>query len=199
MFGKGRDDRYDEYNEKMSAQYDDDYISPSVEYHSEHYNSCEQLSSAPRTERHSFDRYSGLKERFEPLLMTDERLLWSGGKYDPAKKEKGPAFKWGVALLVVSIILICTIVLSVIGLLLITFSVSLMQSPTGIYGLTDKRVILIEKRGTTSLGLESIIHVRAVCQDGISGYIRLQVPHMLYIGNSRRNYWRSTRRINVNF
>lgn len=45
MFGKRKTDDYDEYNEKYSSKYDDDYIAPSKEYRSECDHDHEQTYS----------------------------------------------------------------------------------------------------------------------------------------------------------
>ncbi|MCR5599562.1 MAG: hypothetical protein K6G33_02305 [Ruminococcus sp.] len=45
MFGRKREEDYDDYNEKYASKYDDDYIAPSKEYRSEQINDRERTYS----------------------------------------------------------------------------------------------------------------------------------------------------------
>ena len=98
MFGRRKEEDYEEYNERYAAKYDDDYIAPKKEYRRECEHSHEQSYSNINTvaecdhsheqtyndadsEQHSYDSYVSLESRFQPYLAPNEHLLWVGG-YD---------------------------------------------------------------------------------------------------------------------
>ena len=97
MFRKKRDEEYDEYNDRYSAKYDDDYIAPSEEYRSEcdhdheqtypdldtvaeHEYSHEQNYYGSAAEQRSYDHSAELERFFGRILGQGEKLIWAGSR-----------------------------------------------------------------------------------------------------------------------
>jgi hypothetical protein len=147
----------------------------------------EQTYNDADKEQRPYDNYVSLESRFEQVLMPNEHLLWTGGKYDPNKKAKNQSASAGGVMLVLSIILMCTVVLAVIGVIMLIFSVILLSGATaGVYGITDKRVIIINSSGQTSVPLENIRRVNAFSGSNGKGYITLNLTKPLN-GSSKNN------------
>ncbi|SHM89444.1 hypothetical protein [Ruminococcus flavefaciens] len=147
----------------------------------------EQTYADADREQHPYDNYVSLESRFEPLLMPNEHLLWTGGK-DPAQKAKNNSAAAGGIMLVISLILMCTVVLSVVGIIMLVISISMMSGSTvGLYGVTDKRVIIIYNSEQLSVPLENIKRVNAIpgANNG-KGYITLVLTNPIR-GRSNKN------------
>lgn len=177
MFGRRKDEDYDDYNERYAARYDDDYIAPSKEYrtecghsHEQSYDninnvrecdhSHEQTYNDADSEQISYDSYASLESRFEPLLAPNEHLLWVGGydKKTPAPKGSPAASRSkAVAGLVISGVLFLTGFCSLSEfmcflspaafILAIVFLVKLTNASNGVHAITDMRVITIGLNG----------------------------------------------------
>ena len=179
MFGRRKNEDYDDYNERYAAKYDDDYIAPSKEYrtecghsHEQSYDninnvrecdhSHEQTYNDADSEQRSYDSYASLESRFEPLLVPNEHLLWVGGydKKTPAPKGSPAASRnIAVAGLVISAVLFLVgfcafseflcFLPPVAFILAIVFLVKLVNASNGVHAITDRRVITIGVNGYT--------------------------------------------------
>jgi hypothetical protein len=77
MFG-GKDD-YDEYNERTSAAYDDDYIAPTEEYRADTFGS-DSVSHEREDNALGEETSEYLRGAFAPYLREGERLLYTFGR-----------------------------------------------------------------------------------------------------------------------
>lgn len=196
MFGRRRDEDYDAYNEKYSSKYDDDYIAPSEEYRSEcshdheqtydditNVEDCdhshEQSYSDADTEQKPYDDYVSIESVIEPYLMQDEHLIWVGGKNPSDKtKQKNPNLKGGVIILVISIVLMVTVFLAAIGIMLLILSlVLLVGAAPGTYGITDKRVIMLDASGNNFIGLDNIKNISTSVSNNGKGNLIISLRH----------------------
>ncbi len=196
MFGRKSDEDYDAYNEKYSAKYDDDYVAPSEEYRSECSHSHEQTYdditnvedcdhsheqsySDADTEQKPYDDYVSIESVIEPYLMQDEHLIWVGGKNPSDKtKQKNPNSKGGVIMLVISIVLMVTVFLASIGIVLLILSIVVLSGASpGTYGITDKRVILIDAYGKNFIGLDNIKDVSSSVSNNGKGNLTISLRH----------------------
>lgn len=171
------------------------YVSECDHSHEQTYNditdvnecdhSHEQTYNDSDREQRSYDNYVSLESRFEKLLMPNEHLLWAGGKDNLNKKNDNA--KAGGIMLLVSILLMCTVVMAVIGILMLIVSISMMSGSTaGLYGITDKRLIILNSSGQTSVPLENITRVSSVAGNNGRGYITMHLINSTR-GNNRNS------------
>ena len=195
MFGKRRDEDYDDYNERYAAKYDDDYIAPSKEYrtecshsHEQAYeninnvrecdHSHEQTYNDADTEQKPYDNYVSLESIFEPMLAPGEHLLWAGGKKD-ASKRRNADYK----LIIVAAILFFaggafSIFICLLGMILFTVSICLLiRANASTYAITDMRVIVVKNGGNTSIPLDWILNVSHSSGGSSGGYLILALTH----------------------
>ena len=96
MFGRKKTEDYDEYNEKINAQYDDDYIRPSEESrrecshdHEQTYQNYEsrqtykdveskQTYEDYNAEQKGYDTLNSIEDKFTPHLRRGEMIVWLG-------------------------------------------------------------------------------------------------------------------------
>ncbi|WP_297961851.1 hypothetical protein [uncultured Ruminococcus sp.] len=177
MFGRKRDEDYDEYNERYAAKYDDDYIAPSKEYRSEcdhsHEQSYENINNVRECdhsheqtyndadhEQSGYDSYASLESRFEPLLAPNEHLLWVGGYDKKTRAPKGaPAASRNmtiagfVVLGVLFMVGFCAFsdflcfMFPIAFILAVVFLVKLTNASNGVHAITDMRVITLSSNG----------------------------------------------------
>ena len=174
MFGRKKNEDYDEYNEKYASKYDDDYIAPSKEYRAECDHSHEQSYSNVNNvrecdhsheqtyedadyEQRSYDNYASIESRFQPYLTANEHILWVGGhdKQSPAAKDDPTASRKG----------------AVIGLII---GIILTTVVDALYAITDIRVIMLQGGKVTNYHLRSLSNVRYISQQGNIGYVTFE-------------------------
>ena len=149
-------------------------------------HSHEQTYNDADREQRSYDNYVSLESRFEKLLMPNEHLLWAGGK-DNLNQKNGSAKAGGIMLLV-SIILMCTVVMAVVGIIMLIVSISMLSGSTaGLYGITDKRLIILNSSGQTSIPLENITRVSSTAGSNGKGYITMYLTKPIRSSSSRSN------------
>ena len=135
-------------------------------------------------EQRPYDNYVSLESRFEPFLMPNEHLLWAGGKDN--LNQKNSSSKAGSAMLILSIIFMCTVVLAVVGIIMLVVSIMMLSGSTaGLYGITDKRLIMINNSGQTFIPLEDITRVSSVAGANGKGYITMYLTKPMRGGSSR--------------
>ena len=199
MFGRKKNEDYDDYNEKYASKYDDDYIAPSKEYRAECDHSHEQSYSNVNNvrecdhsheqtyedadyEQRSYDNYASIESRFQPYLTANEHILWVGGhdKQSPAAKDDPTASRKGAVIgLIIGIILTIvgavTCVLSLIGIVVIIISALCLSGVfDALYAITDIRVITLQGGKVTNYHLRSLSNVRYISQQGNIGYVTFE-------------------------
>ena len=216
MFGRRREEDYDEYNERYAAKYDDDYIAPSREYrkecdhsHEQSYSninrveecdhSHEQTYNDADSEQNSYDSYASLESRFQSHLLPNEHLLWAGGydKQSPrSAAERGKSGKAYVILILVSVALIvigCVTgslcMFSFIGMIMLIFTIigAAGGFNQGIYAITDMRVINIKNNRPTYVPLAEIININATAAANNTGYVSYSTLHPVRAGQPLQN------------
>ena len=232
MFGRRRDEDYDEYNEKYASKYDDDYIAPSHDYrkdcthsheqtyedmddiwecrhsHEQSYedvtevrecdHSHEQTYADADSEQHSYDSYASLESRFQKYLYPNEHLLWAGGhdKLSPEAPEVSRKKARTMTLMVfISIILMSLscisqmfCVFSLIGFAVFGFSLyAIFGNYTGIYAITDMRVINRRNDRPVFAALTDICKTSAAAGRNNTGYVAYTTMHPLLPAQSRQN------------
>ena len=200
MFGRRKEEDYDEYNERYAAKYDDDYIAPSKEYRTECAHSHEQSYSNVNTveechhsheqtyedadsEQHSYDSYVSLEERFRQYLAPNEHLLWAGGhdKTSPASAQERKQEKKRLTIfIIVSVVLIAPgglsgtmCAFSFVGFIMLFFALlgaGGVFNP-GIYAITDIKVINIRNNRASFAPLDGIYNISAVSGGNGKGYV----------------------------
>lgn len=178
MFGRKKDEDYDDYNEKYAAKYDDDYIAPSKEYRSECDHSHEQSYSNINdvrecehsheqtyedadSEQKPYDDRVSLESSMERLLAPNEHLLWTGGSIRAVSSKNNSAagvFAAGIAMFFIGGMLVWWI--SLIGMAVLCLGVCLMvRNSASAYGVTDIRVIVVRNGRNMSVPLAWINRV----------------------------------------
>ena len=216
MFGRRKEEDYDEYNEKYAAKYDDDYIAPSKEYRQECDHSHEQSYSNINTvaecdhsheqtyndsdsEQTSYDSYASLESRFQPCLAPNEHLLWVGG-YDkkspkPAEERKKDR-KRNAVLIVISVALMALscvsgalCIFSFIGMimLILTSVAAAGGFNQGIYAITDMRVINIKNNRPLFVLLFDVKNITAVTGTNNKGYVSYSTARPVRAGQPLQN------------
>lgn len=213
MFGRRKEEDYDEYNERYAAKYDDDYIAPKKEYRRECEHSHEQSYSNINTvaecdhsheqtyndadsEQHSYDSYASLESRFQPYLAPNEHLLWVGGydKLSPKPPQERKADKKRNAILIIiSLVLMGTGIkvcpLFMIGLVMFMLT-SIAASggfQTGVHAITDMRVINIKNNRPQFVFLAEIYNISAVTGSNNKGYINYSTRRPVRAGQPMQN------------
>ncbi|WP_024861336.1 hypothetical protein [Ruminococcus flavefaciens] len=216
MFGRRKEEDYDEYNEKYAAKYDDDYIAPSKEYRQECGHSHEQSYSNINTveechhsheqtyndadiEQHSYDSYASLESRFQPFLVSNEHLLWVGGydKKSPKpvqqrkkdRKARTILILISIALIVLGCITNALCALSFIGfiMLIITLVSAAGGFNQGIYAITDMRVINVRNNRPVFAPLVEISNINAVTGSNNTGYVTYNTRRPVRVGQQAQN------------
>ncbi|WP_028519897.1 hypothetical protein [Ruminococcus flavefaciens] len=178
MFGRKKDEDYDDYNEKYAAKYDDDYIAPSKEYRSECDHSHEQSYSNINdvsecghsheqtyedadSEQKPYDDRVSLESSMERLLAPNEHLLWTGGSIRAAssKNNNGSGvFAAGIVMFFIGGLLVWWI--SLLGMAVLCLGVCLMvRNSASAYAVTDIRVIVVRNGRNMSVPLAWINRV----------------------------------------
>ena len=216
MFGRRKEEDYDEYNERYAAKYDDDYIAPKKEYRRECEHSHEQSYSNINTveechhsheqtyndadsEQHSYDSYASLESRFQPFLVSNEHLLWAGG-YDnkspkpPMERKKDRKARIifiliSIALIVLGCVTNALCPLSFIGfiMLIITLISAAGGFNQGIYAITDIRVINISNNRPVFVPLVEISNINAVTAANNKGYVTYSTRRPVRAGQQAQN------------
>ena len=216
MFGRRKEEDYEEYNERYAAKYDDDYIAPQKEYrrecghsHEQSYSnintvaecdhSHEQTYNDADSEQHSYDSYASLESRFQPYLMPNEHLLWVGGydKQSPKPPQERKKDRKSRAILIfVSIVLIvfgCGIraagIMAFIGftMLILTIVSATGGFNQGIYAITDMRVINIRNNRPMFIPLAEISNISAVTGSNNKGYVTYSTRRPVRAGQQMQN------------
>lgn len=213
MFGRRKEEDYDEYNERYAAKYDDDYIAPSKEYRSECDHSHEQSYSNINTvaecdhsheqtyndadsEQNTYDSYSSLESRFQPYLVPNEHLLWVGG-YDklspkPPQERKIDRNR-NMFLIIISILLmvvgivVCPLFLIGLVMMILTLIAAAGGFQTGVNAITDMRVINIRNNRTVFIPLADIYNINAVVSGYNKGYINYSTKRPIRAGQAMQN------------
>ncbi|WP_303788629.1 hypothetical protein [Ruminococcus flavefaciens] len=213
MFGRRKEEDYDEYNERYAAKYDDDYIAPKKEYrrecghsHEQSYSnintvaecdhSHEQTYNDADSEQLSYDSYASLESRFQPYLAPNEHLLWVGG-YDklspkpPQERKKDK--KRNAVLIIISVLLmlvgIVACPLFFIGFIMFILTVVAAAGgfQTGVNAITDMRVINIRNNSTAFIPLAEIYNINAVVNGNNKGYINYSTKRPVRAGQVMQN------------
>ena len=216
MFGRRKEEDYDEYNERYSAKYDDDYIAPQKEYrrecdhsHEQSYSninnvrecdhSHEQTYNDVDYEQSSYDEYATLESRFQPFLVSNEHLLWAGGhdkkspKPPQERKKDRKAYAILIVVSVAFIVLGClteaACMLSFLGLIALIFTVIGASGGfnQGIYAITDMRIINIKKNRPYFVPLEGVYNINAVTSGNNRGYVSYSTRHPVRMGQPMQN------------
>lgn len=213
MFGRRKEEDYDEYNERYAAKYDDDYIAPSKEYRSECEHSheqsysninkveeCdhshEQTYSNADSEQHSYDSYASLESRFQPHLLPNEHLLWVGG-YDklspkPPQERKNDS-KRNAVLIIISLVLmgvgivVCPLFMIGFVMMILTLVGATGGFQTGVTAITDMRVINIRNNIPSFIPLADIYNINAVVSGNNKGYINYSTKRPIRAGQPMQN------------
>lgn len=136
----------------------------------------EQTYNDVDREQRTYDNYVSLESRFEKLLMPNEHLLWAGGKDNLNQKNNNA--KLGSVLLVLSIILMCTVVMAVVGIIMLVVSITMLSGSTaGLYGITDKRVIMLDASGNNFIGLDNIKNISTSVSNNGKGNLIISLRH----------------------
>ncbi len=213
MFGRRKEEDYDEYNERYAAKYDDDYIAPQKEYRSECDHSHEQSYSNINTvaecdhsheqtyndadsEQLSYDSYASLESRFQPYLAPNEHLLWVGG-YDklspkpPQERKKDK--KRNAVLIIISVLLMlvgivaCPLFFLGFIMFILTVVAAAGGFQTGVNAITDMRVINIRNNSTAFIPLAEIYNINAVVNSNNKGYINYSTKRPVRAGQAMQN------------
>ena len=178
MFGRKRDEDYEDYNEKYAAKYDDDYIAPSKEYrsecdhsHEQSYSNINDVSECDHSheqtyedadsEQKPYDDRVSLESSMEMLLAPNEHLLWTGGSIRAASSKNNSAavvFAAGIAMFFIGGMLVWWI--SLLGMAVLCLGVCLMvRNFASAYAVTDIRVIVARNGRNMSVPLAWINRV----------------------------------------
>lgn len=213
MFGRNKEEDYDEYNERYAAKYDDDYIAPKKEYrrecghsHEQSYSnintvaecdhSHEQTYNDADSEQLSYDSYASLESRFQPYLSPNEHLLWVGG-YDklspkpPQERKKDK--KRNAVLIIISVLLMlvgivaCPLFFFGFIMFILTVVAAAGGFQTGVNAITDMRVINIRNNSTAFIPLVEIYNINAVVNGKNKGYINYSTKRPVRAGQPMQN------------
>lgn len=205
MFGRKKDEDYDDYNEKYAAKYDDDYIAPSKEYRSECDHSHEQSYSNINdvrecdhsheqtyedadSEQKPYDDRVSLESSMERLLAPNEHLLWTGGSIRAAssKNNNGSGvLAAGIVMFFIGGMLVWWI--SLLGMAVLCLGVCLMvRNSVSAYAVTDIRVIVVRNGRNMSVPLAWINRVSG--GDSANSVLALSLDHPVnaYPGSSNK-------------
>lgn len=216
MFGRRKEEDYDEYNERYAAKYDDDYIAPSKEYRQECVHSHEQSYSNINTvaecdhsheqtyndadsEQHSYDSYVTLESRFQQFLAPNEHLLWAGGfdKLSPKPPEEQKKDRKRRAILITIWIMFTVLgcVVSELGILafigIIMFIITVVAAAggfsQGVYAITDMRVINLKNNRATFAPLFDVKNINAVAGGDNRGCVTYSTSRPVRVGQPQQN------------
>lgn len=216
MFGRRKEEDYDEYNERYAAKYDDDYIAPSKEYrqecghsHEQSYSNINRVEECDHSheqtyndadfEQNSYDSYVSLESRFQPHLLPNEHLLWAGGydKQSPrsADDRKRSRKKYGILILISLALIVLGCVtgtlcsFSFIGMIMLIFTIigAAGGFSQGIYAITDMRVINIKNNRPMYVPLAGIININATTTTNNTGYVSYSTLHPVHAGQPLQN------------
>lgn len=205
MFGRKRDEDYDDYNEKYAAKYDDDYIAPSKEYrsecdhsHEQSYSNINDVSECDHSheqtyedadsEQKPYDDRVSLESSMERLLAPNEHLLWTGGSIRAASSKNNSAagvFAAGIAMFFIGGMLVWWI--SLLGMAVLCLGVCLMvRNSASAYAVTDIRVIVVRNGRNMSVPLAWINRVNG--GDSANSVLALSLDHPVnaYPGSSNK-------------
>lgn len=194
MFG-GKDD-YDEYNERASAAYDDDYIALTEEYRSDTVSS-DSVSHEKKenTLREVTSEYR--RDAFEPYLKKGERLLYvfSRADVDLNKKRKSMKNFWGFIILGLFIGCFSAFIINFIiareasytllflpflllpflvffGVIVLIVWTSALNNKTD-YAVTDRRILMLLDKFSNEMSYDDVTSVTcSVKRDG-TGKVRI--------------------------
>ena len=203
MFGRKKNEDYDDYNEKYASKYDDDYVAPSHEYrtecdhsHEQSYgnindvrecdHSHEQTYADADYEQLPYDNYAAIERQFMPFLTANEHILWVGGhdkncpapKGDPTSSKKGAVIGLIVGI-ILTIVGVLTCALSVIGIIIIVISaLALSGTFDALFAITDIRVIVLHGGRPTNFHLRALGNVSYTSQRNGVGYVQFENKNM---------------------
>ncbi len=154
-------------------------------------HSHEQTYADADTEQRPYDNYNSIESMFETYLEPNEHLLWAGGSGDPAKQNQESMKKDstpGLVFVILGFILIFSCIGTVIGVVMFIIGIVLMAKKfdTGLYAVTDKRIMQYTYGQFKSAGLQRIISTNASMSGNNTGKLTINLRGMLDSAESTR-------------
>jgi len=131
---------------------------------------------------------------FETYLEPNEHLLWAGGSGDPAKQNQESMKKDstpGLVFVILGFILIFSCIGTVIGVVMFIIGIVLMAKKfdTGLYAVTDRRIMLYSYGQFKHIGLQQVISTRASVSSNNMGKVTVSLNGIVEFANrSSDNY-----------
>jgi len=157
-------------------------------------HSHEQTYADADTEQRPYDNYNSIESMFETYLEPNEHLLWAGGSGDPAKQNQESMKKDstpGLVFVILGFILIFSCIGTVIGVVMFIIGIVLMAKKfdTGLYAVTDRRIMLYSYGQFKHIGLQQVISTRASVSSNNMGKVTVSLNGIVEFANrSSDNY-----------
>lgn len=172
-------DNYDDYNEKASSKYDDDYIREEKEYNEECRHSHEQTYKDCDDGQKEYYKSERPRDRFAGEIGHDEIILWCGKAEKKANAtETGVGNLGCVGWFMAGVATFLILSKSLTGFVILLFLPKIFSScnvKNRTYAITDKRVITLRGRKFTSFPLDKICNVKYSASSRDIGYVTFGV------------------------
>ena len=192
VFGRRRDEDYDEYNEKYASKYDDDYIAPSHDYrrecthsHEQTYEDMDDLWECRHDHEQTYQNVTEVRECDHSHEQTYDDADYEQRPYDKAAAQRQSysgntdleaVFAPYLALIIMGLIFMFTCIGAVVGIVLLIIGIALLvKDDNGFMAVTDRRLIVRVYNTSQNIWLNTIKDISVVSKKGNMGRLQLML------------------------